>query len=256
MSSTRRAFSVAVFARHRGRFLLIRHKRLGTWLPVGGEIEEGETPFEAAKRELFEETGLEGRFVTQLGVDGTPPGFLSYEEHMAGAKGLHMNFVFVADVDSEAVQPNDEFTEHAFVDHAELIECPRNVRELVRAARYTGGSPLVDLARAWLDAFNCRDLDRLLVLYADAAVHTSPKLRARKPETNGEVRGKEALRAWWADSFERLPELVYDEKHITASGDRAIMEYERRVPGEPPMMIAETLIVRDGLIRASYVYHG
>ena len=32
----RRAFSVSVFARHEGRLLLIKHKRLGTWLPVGG----------------------------------------------------------------------------------------------------------------------------------------------------------------------------------------------------------------------------
>ena len=52
----RRAFSVAVFARHVGvdgapRVLLIRHRRLGVWLPVGGEIEPGETPLEAARRE-------------------------------------------------------------------------------------------------------------------------------------------------------------------------------------------------------------
>ena len=41
---TRRAFSVAIFCRHRGEILLVRHRRLGTWLPVGGEIEPGETP--------------------------------------------------------------------------------------------------------------------------------------------------------------------------------------------------------------------
>ena len=50
----RRAWSVSVFARHAGRVLLIRHRRLGTWLPVGGEVEEGETPLEAAARELPE----------------------------------------------------------------------------------------------------------------------------------------------------------------------------------------------------------
>jgi 8-oxo-dGTP diphosphatase len=130
----RRAFSVAIFARHQGRVLLIRHKRLGTWLPVGGEIAPGETPLEAARRELMEETGFEGRFEAALGVDGTPPGLIGYEEHMAGSKGLHMNFAFVADVPSFAIVPNDEFDELRWVDETDDIDCPRNVRELLRIA--------------------------------------------------------------------------------------------------------------------------
>src|SRR4051812_13986554 len=101
MGETRRAFSVSVFARHQGRVLLIAHARLGTWLPVGGELLEAETPLEAARRELREETGLEGEFTALSGVEGTPAGLLGYEEHLAGKKGLHMNFCFVADVASD-----------------------------------------------------------------------------------------------------------------------------------------------------------
>ncbi len=130
----RRAFSVAVFARHRGRVLLIKHHRLGSWLPVGGEIAPGETPLEAARRELLEETGLEGRFEAAIGVDGTPPGFIGYEEHMAGEKGLHMNFAFVANVPSFGVIPNEEFDEFRWVDETDDVDCPKNVRELMRIA--------------------------------------------------------------------------------------------------------------------------
>jgi 8-oxo-dGTP pyrophosphatase MutT (NUDIX family) len=135
--SSRRTFSVAIFARHRGRVLLIKHHRLGTWLPPGGEIAPNETPLEAAARELREETGLAARFAEASwagAVDGTPPGLIGYEEHPAGSKGLHLNFAFAADVDSDAVTPNHEFSEFAWVDDAASLPCPENVKQLVRLA--------------------------------------------------------------------------------------------------------------------------
>lgn len=132
--SQRRAFSVAIFCRHQGEILLIRHRRLGTWLPIGGEIEPGETPLEAARRELQEETGLQGHFPAGLGVDGTPPGLIGYEEHPAGSKGLHMNFAFVADVSSRLLAACDEYDQVLWTKDATAVACPENVRQLVRLA--------------------------------------------------------------------------------------------------------------------------
>jgi 8-oxo-dGTP pyrophosphatase MutT (NUDIX family) len=133
---TRRAFSVAVYPRLGDEVLLIHHKRLGTWLPPGGEMHDGEIPLEAAARELFEETGLSGRFPRTSEVEGTPLGLIGYEEHPAGSKGMHLNFVFVCDVETRAIQPNDEFTRWKWVTFAEgpWSEAPPNVGQLARIA--------------------------------------------------------------------------------------------------------------------------
>lgn len=112
------------------------------------------------------------------------------------------------------------------------------------------------IAREWLRAFNARDLDALLALYAEDAVHTGPKLRVKKPETQGKVRGKGALRAWWQDSFERLPGLRYEALTICADGARVWMEYLRKAPNEPDMVVAEVLDVKNGKIVDSRVFHG
>ncbi len=113
-----------------------------------------------------------------------------------------------------------------------------------------------EIASKWLQAFNQHSLEDLLSLYADNAEHFSPKLKIRKPETKGLIIGKQAMREWWQDAFDRLPELTYLERTITADSNRVFMEYTRVVPGEENMNVAEVLEIRNGNIVASRVYHG
>ncbi|MES2812017.1 MAG: nuclear transport factor 2 family protein [Bacteroidota bacterium] len=115
---------------------------------------------------------------------------------------------------------------------------------------------LQSIAFKWFEAFNTKQLEKLLSLYDDEAQHFSPKLKIRQPETNGLIIGKEAMRVWWQEAFDRLPSLHYKVTSLTANGDRVFMEYVRQVHNEEDMLVAEVLEVRDGKITASRVYHG
>lgn len=48
---------VVVLSTYCGKLVLSRHKQRTTWETQGGHVEPGETPLQAAKRELYEESG-------------------------------------------------------------------------------------------------------------------------------------------------------------------------------------------------------
>lgn len=48
---------VAIFARYKGKWIYCYHKRRGSYEHPGGHVEKGESALDAAKRELYEETG-------------------------------------------------------------------------------------------------------------------------------------------------------------------------------------------------------
>lgn len=112
------------------------------------------------------------------------------------------------------------------------------------------------IANSWMDAFNSHDLNKLLNLYADDAIHFSPKLLERKPETGGLIKGKQALHDWWQDAFHRLPSLNYKPTNFIVQQDSVFMEYLRTVDGEKDLRVGEVLEMKEGKIVASRVYHG
>ncbi|MBL9126257.1 MAG: NUDIX domain-containing protein [Verrucomicrobiales bacterium] len=52
-------FTVAIFVVAGDRVLVIHHRRLNRWLPLGGHVELDEDPEQAALREAKEESGLD-----------------------------------------------------------------------------------------------------------------------------------------------------------------------------------------------------
>lgn len=72
-------FTATVYLFHNKKVLLHRHEKLNKWLPPGGHVEKDETPPEAARREVLEETGLEIDFIEQENLKIDAPNGISIE---------------------------------------------------------------------------------------------------------------------------------------------------------------------------------
>ena len=90
---------VVILSRMEGKFLLSRHKQRTTWEFQGGHIEQGETPLQAAKRELFEESGAAAFEIEPL--------WAGSEDGKSGACGV----VFTAEIQKLGPLPESEMAE-------------------------------------------------------------------------------------------------------------------------------------------------
>ncbi|MBV8960440.1 MAG: NUDIX domain-containing protein [Actinobacteria bacterium] len=83
--------------------VLHRHKRMGIWLQPGGHIEPGETPEDAALREVYEETGL------ALGHPADGPRLVHVDVHAAPKGHTHLDLRFLLEAgDADPSPPAHE----------------------------------------------------------------------------------------------------------------------------------------------------
>jgi 8-oxo-dGTP pyrophosphatase MutT (NUDIX family) len=103
-----------VYAVHEDRVLLVFHAALRRWLAPGGHVETGETPDQAAVREVLEETGLGVMLVSDraheadYGADGVRvlarPLGVQLEDIRPGHQ--HVDLVYAAVADGLDVRAN------------------------------------------------------------------------------------------------------------------------------------------------------
>jgi len=100
----RKDFVVAGYIVKGGKVLLVDHKKLGKWLPIGGHIEPKETPDQAMIREAKEEAGLDVEIVSERYPNDDPDvKMLSRPNHVQleriverkGGEHQHIDFVYV-----------------------------------------------------------------------------------------------------------------------------------------------------------------
>ena len=71
--------------------LLLLHRKLRIWVQPGGHIEPGETPWDAARRETEEETGLTVDFADRVDGAGRLPALLHVDVHDIDARLPHVH---------------------------------------------------------------------------------------------------------------------------------------------------------------------
>lgn len=80
-------------------------------------------------------------------------------------------------------------------------------------------------ARGWIDAWNRHDLDAVLAHYAEEFEFSSPLIPDFAGEPSGTLRGKEAVKAYWAKGLARLPDLHFELTGVLVGIDSVMVTY-------------------------------
>ncbi|HKB59919.1 MAG TPA: nuclear transport factor 2 family protein [Gallionellaceae bacterium] len=80
-------------------------------------------------------------------------------------------------------------------------------------------------AQEWIDAWNARDVERVLAHYTDDFEMSSPVVIRVTGEPSGTLRGKEQVGAYWRRALELTPELRFELVHTLIGVDSIALYY-------------------------------
>ena len=95
------------------------------------------------------------------------------------------------------------------------------------------------LAQSWLESWNSHDLDAIMSHYADEIELTSPFVTEIVGEPSGTLKGKSALREYFAKGLAAYPDLHFELRQIFPGVDSVVLYY-RSVKN---MLAAEVMIL-------------
>lgn len=83
-------------------------------------------------------------------------------------------------------------------------------------------------AEEWVTAWNRHDVDSLLEHFAQDAVFTSPVAASIVEGSNGVIRGKGALRAYWNEGVRRIPDLRFEVVGVYVGIDIVVINFRNQ----------------------------
>ncbi len=133
-------FAVAAYIVYGNKVLLVDHKKLKAWMPVGGHIELDEDPVEALLREVKEESGLSveliGGNVAPEGLGGDSKPLIApiyMDAHGISETHKHIGLFYFARATTDHVRLSEqEHTSIRWFTKEELEDPANNVLPYVR----------------------------------------------------------------------------------------------------------------------------
>ena len=77
----------------------------------------------------------------------------------------------------------------------------------------------------WIAAWNAHDLERILSHYTDDFEMSSPVIVEFMGEPSGTLKGKEAVRGYWAKALARLPDLHFELLDVFVGAASVVVHY-------------------------------
>ncbi|MFJ4429048.1 nuclear transport factor 2 family protein [Streptomyces bobili] len=100
---------------------------------------------------------------------------------------------------------------------------------------------------AWVTAWNGHDLDGVLRHFAEDVTFRSP-VAAQLLGGDGIIRGKDALRSYWAEGLRRIPDLRFEVLGSYIGVDCLVINYRNQKGGR----VSEVLIFNGALVTEGY----
>src|SRR3954454_21308806 len=106
--------------------------------------------------------------------------------------------------------------------------------------------------RRGVDAFEAKELDRVLAFYTDDVISHSPLVARLSHDPSGTVQGKAALRAYVKKGFEVFDHINFTVLDVLRGVDSIAIHYK----GITGTHVVEVLFFeKDGAVRESYVHY-
>jgi ketosteroid isomerase-like protein len=100
-----------------------------------------------------------------------------------------------------------------------------------------GGTAVIDpawalaFAREWIAAWNAHDLERIFAHYTDDFEMASPLIVQRMGKASGRLKGKTAIRPYWAAGLAARPPLHFELIDVFAGVDVVAIRYHSITAG-------------------------
>ncbi len=100
----------------------------------------------------------------------------------------------------------------------------------------------------WVKAWNDHDVEALLAHFTEDVVFSSPVAAQLLEGSDGVLRGKPALRAYWTEGLRRIPDLKFELVGVYAGVASLVINYRNQKGG----LVNEVLIFDGELVREGY----